>query len=341
MKRFLVLIIGLFLLAWLMYHCLHSRPPVIQANVLECVGGQLAGPEYANVKVAVDGRDVLLTGFVPDGTTGQAAGAAANDNCGARVVDNALQIKAAEPFITRMCVDESGAHLSGALGSDAQRQQTLRQAERRFHERFDSDFTIRNDAPAGHEDLLEPLLYELSQIDSGCITIEDTALSVEGSIRTAEARDRLVDELDVAAGNLFTTSYALSVPELSDNALLCQQFYNELVEPGERVLFDFDSADIHEEGQALLDTVEEKSEICTGLMITVTGHTDSVGDPAYNRDLSMRRASAVVDYLVSNGADPAHLTAVGYGETQPRASNDTDEGRARNRRIEFRVRENN
>jgi OOP family OmpA-OmpF porin len=55
----------------------------------------------------------------------------------------------------------------------------------------------------------------------------------------------------------------------------------------------------------------------------------------------MRRAAAVVDYLVSNGADPAHLTAVGYGETQPRATNDTDEGRARNRRIEFRVRENN
>ena len=74
-----------------------------------------------------------------------------------------------------------------------------------------------------------------------------------------------------------------------------------------------------------------------GLRLELRGHTDSVGTLAHNQRLSEARAKAVVDYLVSHGIQRRRLTFVGLGETSPVDSNDTPEGRARNRRVEYRV----
>jgi outer membrane protein OmpA-like peptidoglycan-associated protein len=73
------------------------------------------------------------------------------------------------------------------------------------------------------------------------------------------------------------------------------------------------------------------------LRMEVQGHTDSVGDDNGNLDLSQRRADAVVRWFVDHGVDPARLRAIGYGETLPVADNDSDAGRAENRRVEFRL----
>ncbi len=71
--------------------------------------------------------------------------------------------------------------------------------------------------------------------------------------------------------------------------------------------------------------------------VNVEGHTDNVGDPAKNLDLSQRRAEAVKAYLVSKGIDPARLNAVGYGDTKPIADNKTKDGKAKNRRVYFQL----
>ncbi|HNV49249.1 MAG TPA: OmpA family protein, partial [Spirochaetota bacterium] len=69
--------------------------------------------------------------------------------------------------------------------------------------------------------------------------------------------------------------------------------------------------------------------------LEVRGHTDSVGDPRYNKRLSERRADAVIEYMVKNGISPERLSAVGMGSEKPIASNTTPEGRRKNRRTEF------
>ena len=71
--------------------------------------------------------------------------------------------------------------------------------------------------------------------------------------------------------------------------------------------------------------------------IKVIGHTDSKGSDAYNQALSERRASSVASYLLSQGLSPNKLTSEGRGESEPVADNATDEGRAKNRRVELHI----
>jgi OOP family OmpA-OmpF porin len=71
--------------------------------------------------------------------------------------------------------------------------------------------------------------------------------------------------------------------------------------------------------------------------VLISGHTDNVGDPDYNMKLSLKRAEAVRDYLISLGADPKKLQVIGEGMNRPIADNSTKEGRAKNRRVEVEV----
>jgi len=75
------------------------------------------------------------------------------------------------------------------------------------------------------------------------------------------------------------------------------------------------------------------------LKVSIEGHTDSDGADKYNLKLSDGRAKAVSDYLVEHGIDKGRLTAKGFGETKPLVPNDTDEGKATNRRVEFHITE--
>jgi len=105
------------------------------------------------------------------------------------------------------------------------------------------------------------------------------------------------------------------------------------------VNFAFNSAELTPESKKILDQDRDVARLKgePDIRVEVAGHTDSVGSDAYNQKLSERRAQSVVDYLVSIGVDPKRLKAVGYGKKQPVASNDTEAGRAQNRRVELQV----
>lgn len=99
--------------------------------------------------------------------------------------------------------------------------------------------------------------------------------------------------------------------------------------------FNFGSAQLTPELRALLDTGAGILLRNPSILMTIEGHTDSVGSDPFNLALSDARAQAGVDYLVQLGVPAARLTAVGYGETRPIANNETAAGRTQNRRLEF------
>jgi len=97
------------------------------------------------------------------------------------------------------------------------------------------------------------------------------------------------------------------------------------------------SSEIPADNKAILDQAVTLLNKVSGVKLNVGGHTDSTGNAASNKALSQRRAQAVVDYLTSKGVDASKLVAQGHGSDQPVAENTTDEGRFKNRRIEFSV----
>ena len=105
----------------------------------------------------------------------------------------------------------------------------------------------------------------------------------------------------------------------------------------EGVHFDFDKATLRPEAIVILNNAAGLLASHERVVVEVAGHTDSRGSEQYNQGLSERRANAVRDYLVSKGVNASRLTARGYGELQPVATNDTDEGRQANRRVELIV----
>lgn len=114
--------------------------------------------------------------------------------------------------------------------------------------------------------------------------------------------------------------------------------------PGENLLsltgvnFAFDKATLTPEAKDILEEavtlLKETDDI---VEVRVEGHTDSIGSEAYNQELSQRRAESVVDYLTSRGVSGSNLVPVGLGENFPVANNDTEAGRAANRRVDFVV----
>jgi OOP family OmpA-OmpF porin len=113
--------------------------------------------------------------------------------------------------------------------------------------------------------------------------------------------------------------------------------FSDLLGKG-KIRFESGRATIDPDSAGLLDRLIETALRCPAANIEIIGHTDADGEDASNQALSEKRAQAVADYVVKAGLPADRFTATGYGSTQPVASNDTDEGKAQNRRIEFVVR---
>ncbi|KQM20921.1 hypothetical protein ASE73_15920 [Sphingomonas sp. Leaf24] len=103
------------------------------------------------------------------------------------------------------------------------------------------------------------------------------------------------------------------------------------------ITFATDSSNVQPQFRPTLDQVADVLRDYNQTYIDVYGHTDSTGSDAYNQTLSERRASAVASYLSSKGVQSARIGTRGFGETQPIASNETEEGRSENRRVEVKI----
>lgn len=110
-----------------------------------------------------------------------------------------------------------------------------------------------------------------------------------------------------------------------------------VVEFSSAVLFGFDQSDLSAEAKANLDKLVKVLNTYPNTNIEVQGHTDSKGSETYNQNLSEKRAGSVSAYLTANQIASARITTKGFGETLPEYDNETEDGRAQNRRVEFLI----
>ncbi|MBN2764368.1 MAG: OmpA family protein, partial [Bacteroidales bacterium] len=206
--------------------------------------------------------------------------------------------------------------------------------------------------------------------------VVDTSLLVRGSITNSENQQPVFAKMDIIDAELSrviatTTSdssgsYFIRIPQpkqygieiVARNYMLYldlldlskESYHNEIIrnfslEPIEvgakmilkNIFFEFGKSTLKQESFIQLDNVVLLMKSTPGLRIEISGHTDNVGSAKANQRLSEERAKAVVNYIVSRGIDLVRLEYKGYGFAQPVASNSTPEGRAQNRRVEFKI----
>lgn len=140
----------------------------------------------------------------------------------------------------------------------------------------------------------------------------------------------------------YPISENINISNISEYIDLERDLYLSPIEKGDvirlnNVFFDFDSAVLKEDSyfelKRLITVLQENPE----MIIQIGGHTDSDGSDEYNQRLSQNRVNAIIVYLINNQIDSHRLTAIGYGELKPIATNETEEGKARNRRVEFTI----
>ena len=110
-----------------------------------------------------------------------------------------------------------------------------------------------------------------------------------------------------------------------------------VVELSEKILFDFNEYFLTSDAQGNLDKIITVLHKYPDTNIEVQGHTDNVGSDSYNQNLSVKRAKSVNSYLKSKDISGSRLSTLGFGEEAPKYSNETEDGRAQNRRVEFLI----
>ncbi|MEH6435951.1 OmpA family protein [Massilia sp. DD77] len=175
--------------------------------------------------------------------------------------------------------------------------------------------------------LLSP---ELKQISRGQLRIDGTTVSLRGEVASEAQRQKIASAAAASLNPTYTVNNGLRVAS-ADQGVLDSALANRTVE------FESGKAALTPAGRAILDEMIRAMQKVKGRKVEIIGHTDNVGLPATNHGLSQARAEAVKTYLASRGINGDLLTASGQGADRPVAGNDTAEGRARNRRIEFRI----
>lgn len=239
------------------------------------------------------------------------------------------------------------ATVTGELSDDANRDALVAALDELFPRGVDADGLTTKEGAASERDWLSKII-NLAQIGAeslpeGEIFINPGAslVQVTGQYETRQDRRDARDAIDDVIGETtFAFVSGLSIPEpaafTAEDVVELQEDLDDLIE-GKVVEFELNSDVLTPVGTALLDEVLAALVTFPAVPIEIAGHTDNQGTPEENMDLSERRARTAFDYLVIGGQDPERFVVVGYGEDEPVASNDTSDGRARNRRIEFKA----
>ena len=189
----------------------------------------------------------------------------------------------------------------------------------------------------------EPLSAEIrySDLETDKEIGRATSLASDGSYKLVLASGKSYSFL-ASKENFITVSDNLTIPETGNYSEIERNLYLAPIEVGQTVLiknifFDFGKATLRETSFPDLNRIVDLLNKYAEMTIEISGHTDNVGSDAANQALSQNRAKSVLDYLVSKGIAPERLVSKGLGEAKPVATNDTEEGRQKNRRVEFTI----
>jgi outer membrane protein OmpA-like peptidoglycan-associated protein len=179
--------------------------------------------------------------------------------------------------------------------------------------------------------------YEIHQIAADEVVSDN----IDGFYEVIITGDGTYQILTTAEGYM-NTSDELVVPVVESDTIIQKDLYLDRIEIGttvrlNNIFFDFDKTTLRPESMMELNTLVEFLKSNPSIKAQISGHTDSKGSDRYNVNLSEGRAASVRSYLLEHWVDHDRIISKGYGESVPVTTNETDEGRQLNRRVEFTI----
>src|SRR5437660_433253 len=283
-------------------------------------------------RIAVAGRDVTFAAdaFSEDGRRSAVASVEAVP--GVRLVnDETRLVPEAKPFVWSAERDVVRVTVGGNAPLPASKGRLLEAARAGLAgvEVVDQ-MNMSRGAPPRFENAALLLLDQIGKLKDGKVTISDNKVSLSGMARDLGGREAIAAAQiraglgkDFPQGWQFKADISVKPAAAPVDATVCQQLFSDLLAKG-KIRFESGRGTIDPDSAGLLDRLVETALRCPTANIEIAGHTDADGEDAFNQTLSEKRAQAVTDYLVKAGLPANRFTAVGYGSSQPVASNDTD-----------------
>lgn len=281
--------------------------------------------------------DGVVVGRIGDNTlqtTSLDAGSTAAVNS-ARVNSPANSATAASPNSATGMARAGKVVIAGVVPDDATKAAMLARVQALYGAaNVQDEITVGNvSTPANWSANVQKLISsDLQTVHRGQLKIDGTQIDLRGEVGNEAQRQQVASDMANALNPTFTIRNGLRIAAApSQQGLLDKTLADRTIE------FEIGSSVLAPEGRAILDQMASALASMPGTRVAIIGHTDNTGDRRANVALSQARADAVKGYLVGKGIPAEQMDSSGVGPDQPVASNDTAEGRAKNRHIEFRA----
>lgn len=368
MRKLLLLLLGLLLIALLASIAFTNKSLIIKNDLVSKVQSAYSQNNLAGVQVGIKGEDYGLTRIITltgshqidrdriiemakniDGVCDVEHKSLTADLIGD------LPASVPENFLLSVKKSDTGkVVLSGFVGLKDHKKLIDKAGSIFGSANIENNLKDAKGAPESWFKTAKLGLMMLDSIESGSFDIDGNEFSFDGGVELASQRELLVKALKQGLNSHYVGVLNIEVLEevpvkevpvkevlkkkelASVTAHFCQTQFETLLAKN-KIRFGYDSSDVSPESFSLLKDLIDVMEECPDAKVTIQAYSDSIGSYSFNLKLSEQRAKKVKEYLVKNGVAASKLTAIGRGESNPIADNASEEGREKNRRVEFNI----
>jgi len=357
MKKWFALLLTLLLLAILSYFCFINKSNNIKNDLLS--KAKFAYSDMRWVKVAgmqgnnlTQTRILILEGIAKNQEERSKAENIAKNIEGIDGVKNNISILykesdfQKETFISqkkkpiyKISVSKKKEHkvvvIKGVAPNKETHNQLIDYAKKLFGEvNIIDEIEEKEGTPYGWVSAIRLGLEKLKTVQYGHFEMINNKFNFTGYTAKQKDKSKLLTSFHKNLDKNYVGNYTIHTPKIE---ALCQTKINHLL-ANNKIYFQQNKANIKKESYKLLNNLAETMQKnCLEDVIVIEGHTDSNGKKSYNLKLSTKRANSVKNYLIKQGVKAMRIETIGYGESRPIASNETQNGKKRNRRIEFKI----
>ena len=326
---------GILLIVVLLLFAVPRYLKSIPETLTKKVSKNLSDKQLSWTAVRANGRDIILSGVAPTIEEHDKAVQSAKDVFGVRDVVDKISPELITPYTLNMSINSNEIKLEGYMPTKEDKEALLSLIKEQYpKEKLIDGIDIGTGNPKSWNELVLTIAEGLKGLDASSVHIVDDEVQISGKIKTQKEKDIFTVALKQFENNPYKIN--THIVSMDRPIIICQEKFNKLLSK-QKIKFASNKSDIAAESKKVLKELSFISSLCPQANMVIVGYTDSLGNDEKNKKLSFERAQAVVSRLFQEGVELKRMTALGEGESKPIADNKTEEGRAKNRRIEFKV----